>query len=227
MERTRILVTSLLMLFLANVAYSQNAKNIALLFKSKGNVELKKQNAVGFQKGRKGFRLNDGDVLKTGKAGQAALVFTDDKTLMRVWENSNITIHGEKEEKTITKRIVMTSGLLFFNVRRQQKKALRLETPYGVATIKGTSGVARIDETLRALFITVWDGLVDLANQVLSAQCAQNQTCMSDGNNIDIQPAQNDNLPPGFGPPIKGFRIEFRSPTGAIKTLVIQPEGQE
>lgn len=225
---SRIILNILFITFiLANFSYAQSAKNIALLFKSKGNVELKKQNAVGFQKGRRGNRLNNGDILKTGKAGQAALVFTDDKTLMRVWENSNITIHGQKEEKTIAKRVEMASGLLFFNVRKQQRKALRLETPYGVATIKGTSGVAEINESLNALLITVWDGLVDLANQILSAQCAANQTCVSDGNNIDIQPAQAGNFPPGFGPPIQGFRIEFRSPTGAIKYLIIQPEGQE
>ena len=223
MKRKTILLTSLLVLFFANLSQAQN---IALLFKSKEDVEVKKQNSTNFQKGKKGSRFKNGDVLRTGKAGQAALVFTDDKTLMRIWGNSNITIHGKKEDKSIVKRIEMTSGLLFFNVRKRQKTAIRLETPYGVATIKGTSGLARIDEKLKALFLTVFDGIVDLANQFAQSQIVAGQTGKSDGQNIDVQNTQNNNLPAEFQG-AQGFSIEFRDAKGAIKNLIIQQEDQE
>ncbi len=214
MKQKTILFTSLLVFFLAN---SSQAQNIALLFKSKGDVEFKKQNSTNYLKGKKGSRFKNGDVLRTGKAGQAALVFTDDKTLMRIWENSNITIHGKKEDKSIVKRIEMTSGLLFFNVRKRQKTALRLETPYGVATIKGTSGLASIDSTLKALFITVYDGIVDLANEFAQVQIVAGQTGQSDGQTIEVKITQT----------VQGIIIEFQGPNGEVKNLIIQKEDQE
>ena len=49
--------------------------------------------------------LNDGDHIQTGEDGFGALVYLDDKSTIKVKENTNFDVIGTRGEKGISKRI--------------------------------------------------------------------------------------------------------------------------
>lgn len=138
-----------------------NDKDVALMLKTKGKVELNKQGRQNWAPARRGERLNSGEVIRTGDNSLAALVFTDDKTLLKVRSNSNITIHGKREKKRIVKRLALSFGELWAKVTQQNTK-MRVETPSGVATVKGTEFNCLYKENF---YVYCVEGLMDIFNE--------------------------------------------------------------
>ncbi|MCZ6819013.1 MAG: hypothetical protein O7G31_05915, partial [Calditrichaeota bacterium] len=83
---------------------SADEKDIALVLKTVGKVELDAEGRSQWLPAKRGARLNSGQVARTDERSLAALVFTDDKTLLKVRANSNVKIKGERKNNTIVKR---------------------------------------------------------------------------------------------------------------------------
>ncbi|MFQ5770665.1 MAG: FecR domain-containing protein [bacterium] len=151
---------------------AQDDKDVALMLKTKGKVELNKQGRRNWTTARRGERINSGEVVRTGDHSLAALVFTDDKSLLKVRSNSNITINGKREQNRIIKRLSLAFGELWAKVTRQNT-SMRVETPSGVATVKGTE--------FNALFVNdnflvyCQQGLIELFNQFGSMLLGENE----------------------------------------------------
>lgn len=147
-------------------------KEVALMLKTRGKVELNKQGRQRWSFAKRGERINSGEVIRTGEGALAALVFTDDKTLLKVRENSNITIIGRREKNSIIKTLSLSFGQLWAKVTRQNT-SMRVETPSGVATVKGTEFNALYAND--NFFIYCQQGLIDMFNQYGSILLGANE----------------------------------------------------
>lgn len=140
-----------------------NSRDVALMLKAAGQVEVKTPGRNTWSPGRKGVRLHSGEVVRTGENSLAALIFTDDKTLLKVRENSSVTIQGKREENRISKTLSLNFGQLWSKVTRQNT-SMRVETPSGVATVKGTE--FNCSYVNNVFMVYCREGLMEVFNQL-------------------------------------------------------------
>jgi hypothetical protein len=143
--------------------FAQNDKDIALVLKTIGKVSINRTGNSRWVKAQKGSRLNSGNVMHTGEKSLAAIVFTDDKSLLKVRSKSRITIKGKREKTGIKKTIFMRLGELWARVTKGSY--YRVETPSGVAAVKGTEFYILFGEDgLMKIFCV--DGLIDYLHRL-------------------------------------------------------------
>jgi hypothetical protein len=207
--------------------YSSDAsdtKDVAFLFKTNGKIQIQKANSRSWTNASRGSRLSSGDKIQTGDRSLAALYFTDDKSLMKVRSRSNITIQGERKQKTISKRVFMAVGQVFVNVKKRNS-VFRLETPTGVAAVKGTQFYGKYEDGM--FTVSVIEGIVELINQYGSILVNAGQTGISEENS---EPSSRDTQDGDFDPDLgeggdgqeDALEIEFeKQETGDKKTVQI------
>jgi hypothetical protein len=162
-----------MMLFLSNWGHASTAKEIALVLKVQGNARIR-SSQQNWQTLNRGRRLNDGDKIQTGDNGLVALVFTDDKSMMKIRANSHITLAGDRTEKGIAKKIAMTLGSLWAKIV-PGGGGFQMETPSGIAAVKGTEFYAMVDSEGNTSIIGI-NGLVELFNELGSVMVSMGKT---------------------------------------------------
>ncbi|MCD6165501.1 FecR domain-containing protein [bacterium] len=224
---TKLLKISLLLalLFLPQLLIPKDAKDVALIFKSKGVVAVKKKVTQKWQRARRGIRLDSGDKIRTGENSLAAIVFTDDKSLMKIRSRSSVRIQGKREGKSISKRIFMALGNAWFKIKRQRSE-FRLETPTGVAAVKGTEFYTIVDEDGNMTVFAV-EGIIELINKYGSVLLRQGEKGYSDGKTPPT--SEQTGQTPQWGhedeaPKAGELEIEYEDANGVKKTLRIEYE---
>ncbi|MFQ5707672.1 MAG: FecR domain-containing protein [bacterium] len=160
-------------LLLCGNVFADNDKDVALMIKTKGKVEIRQSGRRNWVLARRGNRLDSGQVVRTGASSLAAVVFTDDKTLMKIRANSSVTIKGKREKNSIIKTLTLNAGELWAKVSRQRSAAMRIETPSGVATVKGTElNCLYLNDTF---VVFCKKGLIELINQLGSLLLGANE----------------------------------------------------
>ena len=86
------------------------ANKIAVATKIKGLVEIMPVGKKDFTKLNPGTILSDGDKIRTGSKGFAAIIFIDDKSTLKLKEDSEAAITGQRSAASISKKINMDSG---------------------------------------------------------------------------------------------------------------------
>ena len=114
------------------------SQRIAIATKALGSVEIEKKEKPGFNKLKAGTILNDGDRIKTGSDGFALVIFIDDKSQLKIKEESEVTITGKKIASTISKNIRMDNGTVRAQVNKQRKGEFVIQSTTSVASVKGT-----------------------------------------------------------------------------------------
>ena len=137
------IVALVIVIGLFQLSEATDSKDVALVFKTNGKVEIQRTGTKAWASGKRGSRLNSGDKIRTGDNSLAALLFTDDKSLMKVRSRSDVLVQGERQQSSIAKRVYMEVGEVFVSVKKQNT-VFRLETPTGVAAVKGTEFMAKI-----------------------------------------------------------------------------------
>ena len=113
------------------------ASKIAVTTKVKGLVELMPNGEKLFIKLKAGSILSDGDKIRTGTSGFAAIIFIDDKSTLKLKGNSEAVINGQRAAASISKKINMDSGTLRATINKQNTSFV-IQTPTSVASVKGT-----------------------------------------------------------------------------------------
>lgn len=152
------------------VTLSLAADPVAIMLRTRGQVELKNRTA----KLDRGTRLQNGDKLVTGKEGTAAVKFLDDASLVRIRPNSTCVINTKTEQGSITKDLYVEVGTIFSRVTKQ-KTAFRVSTPTSVASVKGTKFW-----TKQEFQGTTWyfgeEGVFEISNEAGSALVKADET---------------------------------------------------
>ena len=159
----KVCLASLLCLMMVTVGWAVD-RDIAIVLKATGNVTLQQANVSVAQEVSRGLHLNSGDQIRTGDDGFAAIMFTDDKTLVKLRGNSVLKIRGSRQQSTIAKRLNMPVGEMWVKVKPQKVK-LKIETPSGVAAVKGTAFYILVDGIGNTKLYGI-EGVTELSNSI-------------------------------------------------------------
>ena len=174
----------------------------------------------------KGHIFENGDILTTSKGGFVALLYIDDKTALKVKENSKLTISGKRAAKSIAKEIKLDRGTLRAIVKKQNQNDFIIRTPVSVASVKGTDFWLISNKTNDS--IIGLEGKIAFLN-ILSGETVDitiGKTGISSSQG-SLQSFKTDpsTIPEDLSVDINGdqiLEIEFENAFGKKKTLIIK-----
>ena len=201
-------------------------KKIAVATKVKGDVELMKVETDNFLGLNPGTILSDGDKIRTGKSGFAAIIFIDDKSTLKIKENSEVVLTGQRTAASISKKINMDGGTIRATITKQNTDFI-IQTPTSVASVKGTDFWMITDPIAGDLIIAI-EGIIGLVNietgqavdvtegmTGLSTPDGQTSVDETDPSSIPDDPSDQQE-----GPSV--IRIYLEGPNGEQKVMVIE-----
>ena len=139
-----------------------HGNKIAVTTKVKGLVEIMPIGKDNFANLKPGTILSDGDKIRTGSSGFTAIIFIDDKSTLKLKENSEAVITGQRSARSIAKKINMDVGTVRATVNKQNSDFV-IQTPTSVASVKGTDFWMLSDPSLGDQVIGL-EGIVSLIN---------------------------------------------------------------
>ena len=148
-----------LLLFLTQL----QADVIARLIKVEGNVYFKRMGMETFsEKAKPGAAIMNGDAIKVGETGFGAIIYLDDRTILKIRENTKFSFMETQNTRTVD----LTHGTLLNNVKSEGRtKSFRIQTPVSVASVKGTQFAAIVSQTGVDQFIGK-EGLFEVLNMI-------------------------------------------------------------
>ncbi len=147
-----------ILLFMVSALF---ADKIAVATKVKGVVEIIKVGEKKVIDLKAGSILDDGDKVRTGSSGFVAIIFIDDKSILKIKENSEAVITGQKSTKNISKKINLDGGTIRASITKQNVDFV-IQTPTSVASVKGTDFWLISDDSGDQ--VIGMEGLVSLVN---------------------------------------------------------------
>lgn len=116
-----------------SIAFAQSY--FATVLKTNGTVLVKPSGETEFNvNAEMGMGLHVGDAIMTADDGFVAVIFTSDKSLVKIRKNSEVSIREEYSVRTVK----IKEGRLLASVTPGIKGSFRVETPTSVASVKGT-----------------------------------------------------------------------------------------
>lgn len=112
-----------------------------------------------------GERLNGGDAVTTTESTRAAIKFSDDGSLVRLSPSSQLIVTAEGDDRqSMVKTLDMNAGELWARVTSSNadNPTFRVQTPSGVAAVKGTEFIVRVDGN--GTTIITLEGVVEFFN---------------------------------------------------------------
>ncbi len=209
---------------------------MAVILKTKGSVEHGPAGVEAWKPAQQGQVLASGDRLRTGSGSEVAILFVDDKSLLKLAEDTEVTLQASAEGRTVSKRVWMGVGDLWAKVTKQDDPHFLVETPTSVASVKGSEFYSRergdTGNRLHAI-----SGRYAYGNEFGQVELGGGFTGSSDGQRPPSSRATRDDELPDFGG-INGYgqldengdreiRIGFRNSEGETRTLIIPLEEPE
>ena len=208
------------------ISSSLIASKIAVTTKVKGSVDLKKVGEKEFQVLKTGTILSDGDKIRTGKSGFAAIIFIDDKSILKIKEDSEAVITGKRTAASISKKINMDGGIIRATISKQGVDFV-IQTPTSVASVKGTD-LWIISDPFKGDIVKVLEGLVIFENietgQEVDVSEGMEGVSTPDGQiaTSEIDPATTPEDPDAASEGPSFVRIYLEGPDGEQKVLIIE-----
>ena len=200
------------------LAQANENKVVAMVVKALGKAQAKQ--GKSWSNITKGSRLFSGDEVKTSGDGYAAVMFVDDKSIVKVKPNSILKIQGTYEGKSISKQLVMDVGELFVKVSKQ-KGSFQVATPTSVASVKGTE--FWVMENAGGTTIVGLEGLIEVTNKLTNQTLNVNagQTGKSTKTGITVETTKEEDIPDA-GELKEEIIIRFKDADGKEKEVKIQ-----
>ena len=188
---------SILSIILLTASQFGLAQPIAIATKAMGTVEINKNAKPGYISLKAGTILEDGDGIRTGSDGFVLLIFIDDKSQLKVKEDSEAIISGKKIASAISKNVRIDNGTIRAQVNKQRKGEFVIQSTTSVASVKGTDFwfIANSEEGDMLIGL---EGIVDLFNVIsgLSVDVTPGNTGTSDNSgNIDVNETNQNTIP--------------------------------
>lgn len=163
------------LLLIAAISFSNfvHGEAIARVMKSKGDVSLKALGKSSFSTAVKpGLGINNGDAIRIGEVGFAVIIFIDDRSVIKIRENTEFQFIDSPSTRTID----IEQGTIFNKVSKQRKKTFIVATPVSVASVKGTE-FAVVSDPVGIDQFFCQEGNFDVLNSI-------------SGQTINVQPGQ-------------------------------------
>ena len=202
------------------------ANKIAVATKIKGLVEIMPPGKRNFIKLKPGTILSDGDKVRTGSKGFAAIIFIDDKSTLKLKEYSEAVITGQRSAASISKKINMDSGTVRATVTKQNIDFV-IQTPTSVASVKGTDFWLITNPETGDQIIGI-EGIIGLTNietgQEVDVTEGMSGISTPDGN-IGLEVTDQSSIPDDPSAEIDGpsqIKIYLEGPNGEQRVMVIE-----
>ena len=182
-----------ILIFMSN---ELNADVIARLVKSDGRVLFKRLGMNTFsEEGKEGSGIRNGDQIKVRENSFAAIIYLDDRSILKVRENTTFSFMDTRNSRTVD----LMHGTILNNIKKEgRKKDFRIQTPVSVASVKGTEFAAIVSQTGVDQFICK-EGLFEVLNMVsgetVSVSTGQKAVSNASGNLVQA-PASPGEYPP-------------------------------
>ena len=221
------MITKFISIFLLCGSLLASSK-VAIAIKIQGDVSITYKGLNSPQALKPGSPLSNLDKIKTGKEGYVALMYLDDKTVVKMLGDSDLTIMGDRSGKKINKSIDIKYGKVSANVMPQKGNEFRISTPTSVASVKGTELAIQSDPSTGDSF-TLIEGLIEVTNSVTgeSTQVQEGETATStpDGS-LEVVETTSEDLD-DFEDTIieiqtQELRFEVEDENGNIKEILIK-----
>ena len=220
MNKIKLILIYFLLLF-SNLI----ANKIAVATKINGPVEIMLVNTKDFSKLKPGTVLSDGDKIRTGNSGFVAIIFIDDKSILKLKANSEATIAGQRTSASISKKINMDSGTVRATITKQNVDFV-IQTPTSVASVKGTD-FWLLSDPISGDEVIGLDGVVNLVNNETGEEVdvteGNSGTSNPDGS-VGIEETDPNSIPDDPSDDQEGpsqIRVYLDGPNGEQKTIVI------
>ena len=205
-----------------------HGNKIAVTTKVKGLVEIMPVGKDDFANLKPGTILSDGDKIRTGSSGFTAIIFIDDKSTLKLKENSEAVITGQRSARSIAKKINMDVGTVRATVNKQNSNFV-IQTPTSVASVKGTDFWMITDPVDGDLVIGL-EGLVTLTNNETGAEVDVTEgtsgSSTPDGD-VDVEETEESSIPEDPTDQDEQqaeIKIYFEGPNGEQKVMIIEYE---
>ena len=202
------------------------ANKIAVATKIKGLVEIMPVGKKDFTKLNPGTILSDGDKIRTGSKGFAAIIFIDDKSTLKLKEDSEAVITGQRSAASISKKINMDSGTVRATVSKQNTDFV-IQTPTSVASVKGTDFWLITNPETGDQIIGI-EGIIGLTNnetgQEVDVTEGMSGISTPDGN-IGLEVTDQSSIPDDPSEETNGpsqIKIYLEGPNGEQRVMVIE-----
>ena len=215
------------LLFISILLLSSNliASKIAVATKVNGDVEIMPVDTKDFSKLKPGTVLSDGDKIRTGNSGFAAIIFIDDKSILKLKGNSEATIAGQRTSASISKKINMDSGTVRATITKQNVDFV-IQTPTSVASVKGTD-FWLLSDPISGDEVIGLDGIVNLTNNETGEEVdvtEGNSGISNPDGSVGIEETDPNSIPDDPSDDQEGpsqIRIYLDGPNGEQKVIVI------
>tara|TARA_X000001036_G_scaffold344072_1_gene323699 strand:+ start:25 stop:696 length:672 start_codon:yes stop_codon:yes gene_type:complete len=201
------------------------ASKIAVATKVNGLVEIMPVDTKDFSKLKPGTILSDGDKIRTGNSGFAAIIFIDDKSILKLKGNSEATIAGQRTSASISKKINMDSGTVRATITKQNVDFV-IQTPTSVASVKGTD-FWLLSDPISGDEVIGLDGIVNLTNNETGEEVdvtEGNSGISNPDGSVGIEETDPNSIPDDPSDDQEGpsqIRIYLDGPNGEQKVIVI------
>jgi len=203
-----------------------HGNKIAVTTKVKGLVEIMPIGKENFANLKPGTILSDGDKIRTGSSGFTAIIFIDDKSTLKLKENSEAVITGQRSAQSIAKKINMDVGTVRATVNKQNSNFV-IQTPTSVASVKGTD-FWMITDPVDGDVVIGLDGVVTLTNNETGAEVDVTEgtsgSSTPDGD-VDIEETEESSVPEDPTDQDEQqaeIKIYFEGPNGEQKVMIIE-----
>jgi len=233
-NRKRIIIKSLLLIlisscFLLTIVSGADRISLAVIKKVLNDVK-KKPTEGNFTQVSTGDIVFASDQIQTGKRSLALLKFSDG-SIVRLREQSLLTIIGEGQKGSMIKEQYLLKGSVGFDVQKQKADQFRLTSPTSVASIRGTKGKWSGGQGHDTLVVT--EGLVNLRNKISGKDIdvAAGYIGFSDEDgSISSRIATNDEITDAnyaaLGGETNELKLEMKDPKGNKKELKLRYKQQ-
>jgi len=204
------------------------SSKIAIAIKVKGKVSVIQKGSPEKQSLKPGTALSDQDKILTGKDGFAAIMYLDDKTVVKLLGNSDLTVAGNRTGGKINKSLDIKYGKIAASITPQKGNEFRIVTPTSVASVKGTELTIASDPSTGDSF-TLLEGLIEVTNSFTgeTIEVEQGETAVSTPEgSLEVHETTTDDLA-GFEDadveiPTQELRFEVEDKDGNIKEIIIR-----
>ena len=205
-----------------------HGNKIAVTTKVKGLVEIMSIGKDNFANLKPGTILSDGDKIRTGSSGFTAIIFIDDKSTLKLKENSEAVITGQRSARSIAKKINMDVGTVRATVNKQNSNFV-IQTPTSVASVKGTD-FWMITDPVDGDVVIGLEGVVTLTNNETGAEVDVTEgtsgSSTPDGD-VDVEETEESSIPEDPTDQDEQqaeIKIYFEGPNGEQKVMIIEYE---
>ena len=198
------------------------SSKIAIAIKVKGKVSVIQKGSPEKQSLKPGTALSDQDKILTGKDGFAAIMYLDDKTVVKLLGNSDLTVAGNRTGGKINKSLDIKYGKIAASITPQKGNEFRIATPTSVASVKGTELTIASDPSTGDSF-TLLEGLIEVTNSFTgeTIEVEQGETAVSTPEgSLEVHETTTDDL--------AGFEdADVEIPTQELRFEVEDEDGGE